>query len=97
MEYLVNVVPSGEVIDVSLLPPNLVSSGKIGERADARGTTVLKTAKEEEGVTGLEEMERQMIRDALSRYSNKKQAADELGIGIATLYRKIKKYDLIVI
>lgn len=31
-----------------------------------------------------------MIRDALTRYSNKKQAADELGIGIATLYRKIK-------
>ena len=97
MEYLVNVVPSGEVIDVSLLPPNLVSSGKAGERADTPGSTVVRAVKDEEGVTGLEEMERQMIRDALSRYSNKKQAADELGIGIATLYRKIKKYDLIVV
>lgn len=96
MEYLVNVVPSGEVIDLSLLPPNLVSSGKTGEREGASGTTGGRAAKEEEGVTGLEEMERQMIRDALSRYSNKKQAADELGIGIATLYRKIKKYELTV-
>nr|VUD30327.1 sigma-54-dependent transcriptional regulator YgeV [Raoultella sp. NCTC 9187] len=50
---------------------------------------------EEESVTALEEMERQMIREALTRHSNKKQAADELGIGIATLYRKIKKYELV--
>ncbi len=49
---------------------------------------------DEAGVTALEEMEKQMIREALSRHSNKKQAADELGIGIATLYRKIKKYEL---
>jgi len=88
------VVPSGEVIDLSLLPPNPVSSGKTGEREEVPGKTGSRAVKEEEGVTGLEEMERQMIRDALSRYSNKKQAADELGIGIATLYRKIKKYDL---
>ena len=97
MEYLVNVVPSGEVIDVTLLPPNLVNSGKMTERAEVINSTTSRVVKEEESVTGLEEMERQMIRDALSRYSNKKQAADELGIGIATLYRKIKKYDLIVV
>ena len=97
MEYLVNVVPSGEVIDVTLLPPNLVNSGKMTERAEVVNSTTSRVVKEEESVTGLEEMERQMIRDALSRYSNKKQAADELGIGIATLYRKIKKYDLIVV
>ncbi|SQC92222.1 Transcriptional regulator containing PAS, AAA-type ATPase, and DNA-binding domains [Cedecea neteri] len=90
-----NVVPSGEVIDVSLLPPNLINSGKLSDRIEpAMPASRVMAAKEEEGVTGLEEMERQMIRDALTRYSNKKQAADELGIGIATLYRKIKKYDL---
>ena len=27
MEYLVNVVPSGEVIDSTLLPPNLLNNG----------------------------------------------------------------------
>jgi transcriptional regulator with PAS, ATPase and Fis domain len=93
IEYLVNVVPSGEVIDLSFLPPNLVNSGKMPERETA-SVTELYSPKEEEGVTPLEEMEKQMIREALSRYSNKKQAADELGIGIATLYRKIKKYEL---
>lgn len=94
MEYLVNVVPSGEVIDASLLPPNLICSGKTtGRDASLPGEMV--EVKEEEGSTALEAMEKQMIRDALTRYSNKKQAADELGIGIATLYRKIKKYELI--
>ncbi|KFB98776.1 sigma-54-dependent transcriptional regulator [Trabulsiella guamensis ATCC 49490] len=93
IEYLVNVVPSGEVIDLSFLPPNLVNSGRLPEQETA-SVTVLYNPKEEEGVTPLEEMEKQMIREALSRYSNKKQAADELGIGIATLYRKIKKYEL---
>lgn len=94
MEYLVNVVPSGEVIDASLLPPNLICSGKTTGR-DASLPGEMAEVKEEEGSTALEAMEKQMIRDALIRYSNKKQAADELGIGIATLYRKIKKYELI--
>ncbi|OHY69546.1 sigma-54-dependent Fis family transcriptional regulator [Pluralibacter gergoviae] len=93
MEYLVNVVPSGEIIDMSLLPPNLISSSEVAEPEPLRGGAS-PAAPAEESVTALEEMERQMIRDALSRYSNKKQAADELGIGIATLYRKIKKYEL---
>ena len=93
MEYLVNVVPSGEIIDMSLLPPNLLSSGEAASQATSSASAPA-TLTQEENVTALEEMERQMIRDALSRYSNKKQAADELGIGIATLYRKIKKYSL---
>lgn len=93
MEYLVNVVPSGEIIDMSLLPPNLVSSNELTTQSPSTPATAT-TLTHEESVTGLEEMERQMIRDALTRYHNKKQAADELGIGIATLYRKIKKYAL---
>ncbi|AMO57684.1 sigma-54 interaction domain-containing protein [Endozoicomonas montiporae] len=45
----------------------------------------------------LEEMEKQRIQAALKKFDAKKgkqQVADELGIGIATLYRKIKKYHL---
>ncbi|MTH48374.1 sigma-54 interaction domain-containing protein [Intestinirhabdus alba] len=94
MEYLVNVVPSGEVIDMTLLPPNMVTRSKSVVQEPGRHAEP-EVIKEKESVTALEEMEKQMICDALARYSNKKQAADKLGIGIATLYRKIKKYELV--
>lgn len=93
IEYLINVVPSGEVIDASLLPPNLTNGVKLAD-TDMDAVFAMAPRVDESCGTALEEMEKQMIRDALSRYSNKKQAADELGIGIATLYRKIKKYEL---
>ncbi|MFG6653107.1 sigma 54-interacting transcriptional regulator [Scandinavium sp. M-37] len=93
MEYLVNVVPSGDIVDISLLPPNLVCNSEMAEQAPSCAAVAV--ASQDDSVTALEKMERQMIRDALSRYSNKKQAAEELGIGIATLYRKIKKYALV--
>lgn len=93
MEYLVNVVPSGEVIDSTLLPPNLINNAKAPER-DMPVVNMMSTLTDDANGTALEEMEKQMIREALSRHNNKKQAADELGIGIATLYRKIKKYEL---
>lgn len=94
IEYLVNVVPSGDVIDTSLLPPNLVFNERAPQRESRLAAHPLPTTGDDAAGTALEEMEKQMIRDALARYSNKKQAADELGIGIATLYRKIKKYEL---
>ncbi|MGQ9842994.1 MAG: sigma-54 interaction domain-containing protein [Spirochaetota bacterium] len=42
----------------------------------------------------LDEMEKTMIKQALIRYSNKKEAAKSLGIDSSTLWRKIKKYNL---
>ncbi|MBB9892641.1 sigma-54-dependent transcriptional regulator [Escherichia coli] len=94
MEYLVNVVPSGEVIDSTLLPPNLLNNGTT-EQSDATEVSEAHLSLDDAGGTALEEMEKQMIREALSRHNSKKQVADELGIGIATLYRKIKKYELL--
>ncbi|HFV0902147.1 TPA: sigma 54-interacting transcriptional regulator [Escherichia coli] len=94
MEYLVNVVPSGEVIDSTLLPPNLLNNGTT-EQSDVIEVNEAHLALDDAGGTALEEMEKQMIREALSRHNSKKQVADELGIGIATLYRKIKKYELL--
>lgn len=94
MEYLVNVVPSGEVIDSTLLPPNLLNNGTT-EQSDVTEVSEVHLSLDDAGGTALEEMEKQMIREALSRHNSKKQVADELGIGIATLYRKIKKYELL--
>ena len=94
MEYLVNVVPSGEVIDSTLLPPNLLNDGTT-EQSDVTEVSEAHLSLDDAGGTALEEMEKQMIREALSRHNSKKQVADELGIGIATLYRKIKKYELL--
>ncbi|HCO1094154.1 TPA: sigma-54-dependent transcriptional regulator [Escherichia coli] len=94
MEYLVNVVPSGEVIDSTLLPPNLLNNGTT-EQSDVTEVSEAHLALDDAGGTALEEMEKQMIREALSRHNSKKQVADEVGIGIATLYRKIKKYELL--
>ena len=94
MEYLVNVVPSGEVIDSTLLPPNLLNNGTT-EQSDVTEVSEAHLSLDDAGGTSLEEMEKQMIREALSRHNSKKEVADELGIGIATLYRKIKKYELL--
>ncbi|MBW2808596.1 sigma-54-dependent Fis family transcriptional regulator [Escherichia coli] len=94
MEYLVNVVPSGEVIDSTLLPPNLLNNGT-AEQSDVTEVSEAHLSLDDAGGTALEEMEKQMIREALSRHNSKKQVADDLGIGIATLYRKIKKYELL--
>lgn len=94
MEYLVNVVPSGEVIDSTLLPPNLLNNSTT-EQSDVTEASEAHLSLDDAGGTALEEMEKQMIREALSRHNSKKEVADELGIGIATLYRKIKKYELL--
>ncbi|EFF3680230.1 sigma-54-dependent transcriptional regulator, partial [Escherichia coli] len=82
MEYLVNVVPSGEVIDSTLLPPNLLNNGTT-EQSDVTEVSEAHLSLDDAGGTALEEMEKQMIREALSRHNSKKQVADELGIGIA--------------
>ena len=89
MEYLVNVVPSGEVIDSTLLPPNLLNNGTT-EQSDVTEVSEAHLSLDDAGGTALEEMEKQMIREALSRHNSKKQVADELGIGIATLYRRLR-------
>lgn len=48
----------------------------------------------EEEVYCLKEIERKTIEKAMARYSNRDDAAKALGIGRATLFRKIKEYNL---
>lgn len=93
MEYLVNVVPSGEIIDTYLLPPNLTRGQHLEARASVSTYKATESC-ENHDMAGLESMEKLMIEEALSQHANKKVVAEKLGIGIATLYRKIKKYEL---
>lgn len=49
-------------------------------------------------ISTLEDLEKEMIKQTLEKYGTSKEGKDmcakELGIGIATLYRKIEKYNL---
>lgn len=84
VEYLINILPDGEKIDIDLLPPHFQKT--INE-------THSNIAKESVAMS-LEEIEKLQIEDAIRRLSSRKLVAQELDIGIATLYRKIKKYGL---
>ncbi|MFD1804295.1 sigma 54-interacting transcriptional regulator [Mixta tenebrionis] len=101
VEYLINVVPDGAVIDSSLLPPIYHSIWQPREVAAAPVVACSAVAEpstpagnDSENVANLRTVEKTLIEEALMRTRNKKQIADELGIGVATLYRKIKKYGL---
>ncbi|MFQ1632098.1 sigma 54-interacting transcriptional regulator [Aeromonas veronii] len=114
IEYLVNVSQAGEVIDASLLPPNIIRNQEphrvtaqsipvtnLDAAFNVSATAPLAATPEKlpepvPGESGLESMEKQMIEETLQRLGNKKLAAQALGIGIATLYRKIKKYEIAV-
>lgn len=81
VEYIMNMVGKNGRATKDILPEKL-----------------LQGIKKDNGELSLEKMEREYIERALSIYGDsqegKQRAADELGIGIATLYRKLKKYNL---
>jgi transcriptional regulator with PAS, ATPase and Fis domain len=95
VEYLINIVPEGEVIDSALLPPVFHSHyfHAPAPKEPGEGSTCVTTVADN-AQSNLKSVERTLIEEALQRTRNKKQVADELGIGVATLYRKIKKYGL---
>lgn len=73
-----------DVIDVDDLPPDL------------KDVAIYRYDHEKNGMKSMEELERDYIRWVLSRVGhNKSRAAKILGIDRASLYRKLKKYELV--
>ncbi|MDI6616526.1 MAG: sigma 54-interacting transcriptional regulator [Syntrophaceae bacterium] len=81
IEYAVN-MEQGKLITLSSLPLRM------------RDGTVKHSDGKSNGISALEDMEREMIDKAIRTYESKEKAAQALGIGRATLFRKIKKYGL---
>ncbi len=82
IEYIINIMGKSGIINAELLPnkfKNLTDNDMLDD-------------------LNLEKMEKQLIIKAFDAYGNDGEAkviiAQKLGIGIATLYRKLKKYDL---
>lgn len=82
IEYMINMAGEGEPLRIEMLPSDVR-----GEYSDPSV-----------GTERIADLERAAIRKALEKYGagykEKQVVADALGLSLATLYRKIKKYDL---
>lgn len=85
VEFMINLSDESGIITKDLLPDNLISEEK-------SAVNIL------ESVLTIADAEKTLIENALNRHGGdtkgKKEAAKELGIGVATLYRKIEKYNI---
>ncbi len=95
IEYVLNILPYSGVLEEALLPRKFF--GEEERETSVAGVPVRPLADLWENLN-LADMEKELIARALSRYGTesegKRIAAEKLGIGLATLYRKIKLYGL---
>ena len=93
MEFMVNMAQPGGVLHPDLLPASVRGSLCAPNAADTEPGTAAQDA-----IIPLRDLERRAILHAVRRYgddtSGKKKAAAALGIGVATLYRKLKEYGI---
>lgn len=88
MEFMINMMESDGILDIKTIPDNFFDDD------------IIETKKIDdvsfETVKNLKELEKKEIFKAIKLYGNdtegKKKASKALGIGIATLYRKIEEY-----
>lgn len=95
VEYMVNLMGEDGTLDVSMLPEDI----RTGSREAAAPTENDPGKQTGAGqILSLRELEKNAIRQALLQCGNhtagKAMAARKLGIGMATLYRKIQQYGL---
>ena len=90
MEFMVNMAPSGGVLHPDMLPASV--RGALPSSAPSPSAPLPPG-----GIIPLRDLERDAILDAVRRCGDdtpgKKAAAAALGIGVATLYRKLKEYE----
>lgn len=88
MEFMINMMENDGVLDTKTLPDNFFEE-EIKEHKEI-------IVPPKETVKNLKELEREEIVKALRLYGSdtegKKKAARKLGIGLATLYRKLEEY-----
>lgn len=91
VEFMINMMEEDGVLDTRTLPAN------ISEPQTEAGNVIQEDTALHEAVIPLKELERSEILKALrlcgSDTEGKKQAAKKLGIGLATLYRKVEGMD----
>ena len=87
IEFIVNMMGPDGIIDKDVIPKNILNSEGFEKVIDNKDIIPLK------------ELEEREIKKALEIYGvtteDKKKIAKKLGIGIATLYRKIDEYNLL--
>lgn len=83
---LENVIESSFIMEET----DRITLKSVPEYIRSKGVTV----RDSFGLMSLEEMEKFMIKRTLANFENKTRAAESLGIDPATLWRKIKKYNL---
>lgn len=100
VEFMVNMMGTDGVLDEKTLPREVRERGGKSEEKNSSSdgeederTVHSETGRGTEEVLTLKELEQRAIRQAIARYGDttqgKKEAARQLGIGLATLYRKI--------
>lgn len=95
VEYMVNLMGEDGTLDVSMLPEDI----RTGNREPAVKIETVSGGRMGAGqILSLRELEKNAIRQALLQHgghtAGKALAAKKLGIGLATLYRKIQQYGL---
>jgi len=93
VEFMISLSDERGIITVDMLPDNIIQKSIL----NIEDTDPFKR-KDSETFTTIADAEKHLIEDAINRCGRdtkgKKEAAKRLGIGIATLYRKLEKYNL---
>ena len=94
IELMFNINDNSNVLSLSLLPENILKNKKITSQICLQ--TIIKSESKE--LENFENIEKTYILEALKIYGNttegKKIISDKMGIGLTTLYRKLKKFGI---